>query len=308
MIMKKTIYAGTYTKRLSRGIYRFTFDEGRLSDCELLCETINPKYLARYKDKLVAVTDFEKGSGVILLDEQGKILDSLQFEEETSCYVTVKDDTVYTANYHEGTFSVLKIENERFSLVKKTLIKEKGGCHQVLLYKDKIMVPCLFLDRIMIYDHELNKTGEITFPAGSGPRHGVFSRDGKYLYLVSELSNELFKINMDTLKIEKSIPVLENGETHVKGTAAIRMSDDGKHLYVSTRFKNVLSVIDTDRFELIEVKDCGGDHPRDFILVDDFLLCGNMNSDNVVVYDIKKGTLSPIVSELKVPEAISLCL
>ena len=306
--MKKTIYAGTYTKRASKGIYSFTFDEGKLSDCRLLCQTINPKYLTRYKDKLVAVTDFEKGSGVILFDETGKILDSLQFEEETSCYVTTKDDLVYTANYHEGTFSVLRIENERFSLIKKTLIKEKGGCHQVLLYKNKIMVPCLFLDKVMIYDQKLNETGQIKFPEGSGPRHGVFSKDGKYLYLVSELSNELFKINMDTLKIENSIPILENDETHVKGTAAIRMSDNGRYLYVSTRFKNVLSVIDADRFELIEVKDCGGDHPRDFILIDDYLLCGNMNSDSVVVYDIKKGTLSPIVSELKVPEVISLCL
>ena len=306
--MKKTIYAGTYTKRSSKGIYRFTFDDGKLSDCKLLCETINPKYLTRYKDKLVAVTDFEKGAGVILLDEEGKILDSLQFEDETSCYVVTKGDLVYTANYHEGTFSVLKIEDDKFSLIKKTLIKDKCGCHQVLLYKDMLMVPCLFLDKIMIYDQKINKIGEIEFPEGSGPRHGVFSRDGKYLYQVSELSNELFRIDMDTLKIEDSIPVLQNNETHVKGTAAIRMSDDEKHIYVSTRFKNVISVIDTERFELLEMKDCGGDHPRDFILVDDYLLCANMNSDNVVVYDIKKGTISPMISELKVPEAISLCL
>ena len=30
--MKKYIYAGTYTSGLSKGIYRFTFEEGRLSD------------------------------------------------------------------------------------------------------------------------------------------------------------------------------------------------------------------------------------------------------------------------------------
>ena len=29
--MKKYIYAGTYTSGLSKGIYRFTFEEGRLS-------------------------------------------------------------------------------------------------------------------------------------------------------------------------------------------------------------------------------------------------------------------------------------
>ena len=306
--MKKTIYAGTYTKRISRGIYRFTFEEGRLSDTELLCEAINPKYLARYKDRLVAVCDFEKGAGVILIDEGGRILDSLQYEDTTSCYVTVKDDTIYTANYHEGTFSVLKIENDRFSLIKKILIQEKGGCHQVLFYKDLIMVPCLFLDKILVFDQKFNKVNEICFPAGSGPRHGVFTKDQKYLYMVSELSNELFRIDMNTFAITDTISVLADNERNIKGTAAIRMSENEKYIYVSTRGKNVLSVIDTERFELIEMKDCGGDHPRDFILTDDFLLCGNMNSDSVVAYDIKKGTLSPIIDELKVPEVISLCL
>ena len=306
--MRKTIYAGTYTKRESKGIYCFDFDEGILSNSRLLCEIRNPKYLCHYKDKLIAVVDFEKGSGVFLISEEGKILDSLQFEDGTSCYVTCRDDLVYTANYHEGTFSVLKMIEDKFTLIKKTLIKDKGGCHQVLFYKDLILIPSLFLDKIMIYDQELNNAGKIELPEGSGPRHGVFSKDQKYLYLASELSNELFKIDMDTYKVVSSIPVLENNETHVKGTAAIRMSDDEKYLYVSTRFKNVISVIDVERFELVEVKDCGGDHPRDFILVDDYLLCANMNSDSVVCFDIKKGTLGGIKSELKVPEAIALCL
>ena len=306
--MKKTIYAGTYTKRESRGIYRFELDEGVLSNCELLCEIKNPKYLCRYSDKLIAVNDFEKGAGVTLLKQDGTIIDSLQFEEETSCYVTCKDNRVYTANYHEGSFTVLEIKDNKFTLIKKTLVKDRCGCHQVLLYKDLIMVPCLFLDKILIYDQELNKVDEIDFPLRSGPRHGLFSKDGKYLYQVSELSNELFRINMDTLKIEKSIPVLKNNERHVKGTAAIRMSDDEKFIYVSTRFRNVLSVIDTERFELAEVKNCGGDHPRDFIIVDDCLICANMESDSIVSFDIKKGTLGSKLSELKVPEAIALTL
>ena len=168
--MRKTIYAGTYTKRESKGIYCFDFDEGILSNSRLLCEIRNPKYLCRYKDKLIAVADFEKGSGVFLISEEGKILDSLKFEDGTSCYVTCKDDLVYTANYHEGTFSVLKIIEDKFTLIKKTLIKDKGGCHQVLFYKDLILIPSLFLDKIMIYDQELNNAGKIELPEGSGPR------------------------------------------------------------------------------------------------------------------------------------------
>ncbi|MBQ2584892.1 MAG: beta-propeller fold lactonase family protein, partial [Erysipelotrichaceae bacterium] len=50
--MKKYIYAGTYTSGLSKGIYRFTFEEGRLSDPALFCEIENPKYLCRQEDKI----------------------------------------------------------------------------------------------------------------------------------------------------------------------------------------------------------------------------------------------------------------
>ena len=113
---------------------------------------------------------------------------------------------------------------------------------------------------------------------------------------------------MDTFRIVASMPILKNREKNVKGTAAIRMSDDGKFIYISTRFKDVLSVVDSESFELVEVKDCGGKHPRDFIVIGDHLLCANMESDSIVSFGIKKGTLSSVSSELKVPEAIALCL
>ena len=305
----KKVYAGTYTKKESKGIYCFDFDDGVLKNCELLCEIRNPKYLCRYENKIIAVNDFEKGAGVSLISDKGEIIDSLCFEDATSCYVTADNDYVYTANYHEGSFSVLKIENNKFTLIKNILIKEKCGCHQVLLYKDLLFVPCLFLDKVMVYDKDLNKINEIVLPEGSGPRHGVFSKDGRYLYLVSELSNELFMIDMNDYSVIRQIAVLDNNETHVEGTAAIRMNEDEKYLYVSTRYKNRISVIDVSEFRLIETVDCGGDHPRDFIIIDDYLLCGNMNSNSVICFGLKNdGRIKDKISEIAVPEVISLCI
>ena len=81
---------------------------------------------------------------------------------------------------------------------KYQLIREKAGCHQVLLWQDLILVPCLLLDRIMIYGQDLEKKGEIVFERGTGPRHGVFTEDGRWLYLASELSNEFFVIEAGT--------------------------------------------------------------------------------------------------------------
>ena len=304
--MMKEIYTGTYTQKTSKGIYRFFFDDGKLSKNSLFCEIKNPKYLCAYKDMIVAVNDFEEGAGVSLIDKKGKIIDALRFEEKTSCYVCSKDDYIYTANYHEGTISKLKIEDNKIKLIKKVLIREKAGCHQILLYKDLIMVPCLFLDRVMIYDNDLNYLKEIEFKDGTGVRHGVFSKDKRYLYLLSELSNELFKIDMESLKIIDSIAILDNDERHVKGSAAIRIYKD-RYLYVSTRFKNLISLVDLESFKLVKTFDCKGDHPRDFDLIGDYLLCGNMNSDEVICFKIAEdGMLEVISDKISTPEPICL--
>ena len=307
--MKKTIYAGTYTKNTSEGIYRFEYDDGLLLNPQLFAKVSNPKYLTKYEDKVIAVIDFEKGAGLALFDRNGKILDTLNFESCTSCYVTVKDNIVYTANYHAGSFSKVEILSDTFRLIKTVTIKEKAGCHQILLYKDLILVPCLFLDRIRIYNQNLEWVTDIDFPQGSGPRHGIFSKDERYLYLVSELSNELFVIDMEQFKIIHSISVLENNEKNTAGTAAIRMGTDEKHLYVSTRGKDVISLIEFDgkRIKLIETINCGGKHPRDFIIINHHLLSANMETDNVTCFKIKKdGRIGDLISEISIPEVIAL--
>ncbi len=300
---EKRIYAGTYTGKESKGIYRFKFDEGNLFEPELLKEINNPKYLCTYKEKIVAVCDFKDGSGAALIDKEGQILDEITFEEKTSCYVAGKGDLVYTANYHTGCVSKLKIADDKFKFIKTYEVKDKVGCHQVLFYKDKVLVPTLFLDKIIIFDEDLNRTGEINFPEGSGPRHGVFSDDQKLLYVASELSNELFVIDMENEKIIDQRPLLK--KIHVEGTAAIRKKND--HLYVSTRGADVISVVDLKDMSVKQITACGGKHPRDFIIVDDHLVCANRFSNNVVSFVINKdGSAGNKVSEINVPEAVSL--
>lgn len=158
-------------------------------------------------------------------------------------------------------------------------------------------------------DRDLNRIGSIRFNTGTGPRHGVISKDGEYLYLVSELSNELFVIHTGDWKIEASIPVLPNDEMHVRDTAAIRLSEDERYIYVSTRTKNVISVIELKdhKPELIQCVSTLGRHPRDFMIVDKWLLVANRNSNEIISFEIDEdGTLGKPVSRIAVPEAVSL--
>ena len=303
------LYAGTYTAKSSQGIYSFSFEDGRLSSSQLFCEIKNPKYLTKKDNCLITVADFDYESGVALINAEGDIKNKIAFEKRTSCFITSEDDDIYTANYHTGVVTHLKLVQDELKFINSIQIQDGAGCHQILVFHDRILVPCLFLDRVFIFDRSLKKIGSIHFNANTGPRHGVFSKDGKYLYLVSQLSNELFVIETDEWNIIHQIPVLMSKEIHVRDTAAIRLSDDEKFIYVSTRTKDVISVIELEDHKptVIQTVSCGGKHPRDFVLLGQYLLCANKNTNEVVSFKINDdGTLGKIVDRIEVPEVVAL--
>lgn len=307
--MKTMLYAGTYTAKSSQGIYSFSFEDGRLSSSQLFCEIKNPKYLTKKDNCLITVADFDYESGVALINAEGDIKNKIAFEKRTSCFITSEDDDIYTANYHTGVVTHLKLVQDELKFINSIQIQDGAGCHQILVFHDRILVPCLFLDRVFIFDRSLKKIGSIHFNANTGPRHGVFSKDGKYLYLVSELSNELFVIETDEWNIIHQIPVLMSKEIHVRDTAAIRLSDDEKFIYVSTRTKDVISVIELEDHKptVIQTVSCGGKHPRDFVLLGQYLLCANKNTNEVISFKINDdGTLGKIVDRIEVPEVVAL--
>ena len=307
--MKRTIYAGTYAENGSEGMYAFDFDEGRLSSAKPFCPARNSKYLTVTERGIVTVCDFEERSGAALVSFQGEILSQTAFEDCTSCFVMAEDDVVYAANYHEGAVSRLSLQGRTLQYQDTVIIRKKAGCHQVLLWKDRVLVPCLFLDEVRLFDGDMNPAGAISFPAGTGPRHGVFSKDGTRLYLVSELSNELFVISTGDWAIQSRVSVLPGGVTHKKDTAAIRLSQDGRHLYVSTRTMDLLSVVELegDSPRLIQTIPCGGQHPRDFILVGDWLFAANRFSGSVVSFALNgDGTIGEKGDEIQVPGVVCL--
>ena len=108
--MKYKGYVGTYTSKTSEGIYSFDFDGKIISNVKLFSKIDNPKYLAFKGDYIVAVADYDKGSGVSLFDKEGNELDRLVYEDVTSCYIEAKGDYLYTTNYHEGTLVLLNLK------------------------------------------------------------------------------------------------------------------------------------------------------------------------------------------------------
>ena len=145
--MKTMLFAGTYTAKFSQGIYSFSFEDGRLSSSQLFCEIKNPKYLTKKDNCLITVADFDFESGVALINAEGDIKNKIAFEKRTSCFITSEDDDIFTANYHTGVVTHLKLVKDELKFINSIQIQDGAGCHQILVFHDRILVPCLFLDR-----------------------------------------------------------------------------------------------------------------------------------------------------------------
>lgn len=302
-------YIGTYAKN---GIYQFAWNSklGTFASLQRIKELNSTKYLAYSNNLLAALYDGLAASGVMLMDAQGNTLNEIEYEKATSCFIALKDQSIYTANYHTGWITHLIWDKSSLRKQNELFIQSLAGCHQILFYEDLILVPCLFLDKILILNQNLEQVNEIAFPQGSGPRHGIIYHHR--FYVLSELSNELFTFQINDqqfIEIART-SLLPNQETHKNGGAAIRMNQNGTRLYLSTRGLNLITVVDIsgDLPKIIQYFPLQGDHPRDIELsLDDrFLLVANRFSNQVVSYRLEDGIIAEEIDFLHVPEPVSL--
>ena len=314
-------YIGTYTTGRSQGIYRFTFDPdtGALSEPILFAAVRNPKCVARKGSILASAIELEGRAGVALWDARHPCTPPFSMccpEKQTPCHLRFSGSSLLAANYHEGLFTVYRTDSHNLSCATQIACGEKAGCHQSLGRRGFILVPCLEQDQVRIFDRKFSPRGVILFPAGSGPRHGIFHPKDRTLWMVTERSHELYHFNYaDTryqLLQQVSILPKDHPEYAASTTAAIRLSPDGRFLYTSTRGADIMSVfaLDADGAHLIQQVPCGGKHPRDFILSDDgrYVLVLCRDSDDLFSFprDAETGKLGEIVSHIHVPEGSSI--
>lgn len=304
-------YIGSYASKDSMQVMRFNFDENNEAfvDIKPVLPWKDSKYISLYGNDFVTILKKEK-AGIGLWHKNEQTFEELESEDITSCFVTQDETYIYTANYHEGSVSIYK-KKEHLQLIKRINIKEHAGCHQVILYKHYLIVPCLLLDKIMIYDQSQQYTlvKEIHFSKGSGPRHGVFDQKNN-LYLVSELSNQLFIYHFDGIN-EELIQVIDLIPKEEKGAAAaIRMSKDERFLYISVRECNQIIVYDIEKAQIIQRISSFGDHPRDIALspYEAYLFIANRFSNTLVVCrrDTNTGMLTERICEIEAIEAVSI--
>lgn len=326
-------YVGTYYSQESQGVYRFSFDpdSGRLTEPELFYEAHGAKWISLNSCSMVIPIEEEGRAGSCFLElRDGRVKEVARIlkEQETPCYILQDGDYVYTANYHDGNVMAYRLEEGRPFLMKRIDNGEGAGCHQILLHETYLMVPCLTQNRIRLFDRakDFSPAGEIAFPHGCGPRHGVFNQEHTRFYLISEWSNELFvfKVYGREFVLQQVESILlddspgrdraagEDGER--ASGAAIRLTRDGNFLYVSVRGLNEIVAFDLREGGARQIQRIfsEGSHPRDFILSGDerFLLVANRFEGGIVSMerDLQSGLLKNVVHRVLMPQGVALSL
>lgn len=151
----------------------------------------------------------------------------------------------------------------------------------------------------------------VQLPPGSGPRHLLFSADGKHAWLTTEMSAQVavYDYQDGRLTQRQRVDFAAGQPLSDKAGAALHASSDGRFLYVSNRGtanQIVVFAIDPATAQLTEIqrRTVEGDHPREFSLDPSgkFLLIANQKSNQIVVIarDTQTGQLGKTVQKLPI--------
>jgi len=264
-----TVYFGTYTGALSKGIYRSTLDgtTGTLSAPELVAEAKNPSFLALSPNGKFLYAAQEVGGGSVgawALGADGKAtaLNSQSSGGGGACHVWVDatGKNVLVANYGGGSIASLPVKEDG-SLGERTAFMQHEGSgpnrnrqekpHAHAVYTDPtntLVYACdLGTDEVKIYRFDAAKgtlepndppAGKV--PPGGGPRHLAFHPNGNFVYVCNEMGMSTTVFKRDTtngaLTEIQTIPTLPEGASKEgTSTAEIFAHPSGKWLYVSNR-------------------------------------------------------------------------
>ena len=340
---KLNILIGTY----GENIYVYSFDQSSLEFTEKAkTEARNASYALAGKDAqggIYAVSETGDGSGAYSFADDGKILLTSEKRQTGAdpCFVLLHEGYMMTADYSGGSISIFPIMKDGAigDLVHKSVFhgsgpvtsrQEGSHIHQLKAvpgHDDLILASDLGADRIRLLrfstdNGSLAHIADIECPSGSGPRHMEFSKDGRMLYCIAELSGEVIVYEMTTESQTDEAPsftpvqMIQADEVNAGGSADIHIHPDGTWLYTSHR-------LDNDGISIFRIKQDGtlektgyartARHPRNFMITPDGnnLLVACRDDKVIQVFAIEKDgslTLKPSVLRLDhdMPSSVTL--
>ncbi len=356
-------YVGTYTGGKSQGIYAFRLDETapgapRFTPLGLAAATENPSFLAIDSARGLVFAVNETGTfhgqptGAVSAFSADRTTGRLTLINQqpsmgtAPCHV-VLDPTgkfLLVANYSSGSVAVFPVAADGRLGAPSSVIQHQGhsvdrnrqeGPHAHSVTFDPagrhVFVCDLGADKVFAY--RLSADGrlvpapaaETPLKPGSGPRHIAFRPDGKFAYVVNELSCDVvaFACEADTGRLTAlgqagTVSTLPGGFAGTNSCAEVAVDPTGRWLYASNRGHNSLAQFSLDPASGLPAfagtHDTEGRTPRHFAFLPSGknLVMANQDSDTLRVcrVDAATGRLEPVggVIEAAKPVCVAFLL
>lgn len=340
------VYIGTQATGAQEGIYAAWLDEpsGALTPIGWVAQVERPTWLHadRQRKRLFAVSEVgNDGSrdGAVLAYRYDPKTAALTWVERagsggggaTHLDLSADGGTLFVANFGGGNVGAFPVAADgRIGEVTALQSHEGSGPHRrqpgprphgVTLDPSGrfLLAPDMGADRLYVYDFDREAVGLspahlpfVALPAGSGPRLLLFGRGGRFAYLLTELSAELFvfRWTAGALQLVQQLPLGAPGE-QAHSAAALALSADGRFLYASNRVADMVQVYAVSPQDglLTEVQRvaAGGSKPWGFGIAPggQWLLVANQAPGNVAAFrvDGRTGKLAAAGDPMPVPDA-----
>lgn len=269
-----------------------------------------------------------------------RIINSQLTEGEAPCYVNLyeKSCMALTANYNGSSVSVFSIDKKTGSIRPNIHVEHYGGhginperqekphihCVEFTPDSSLLLVNDLGTDRIHVVSlpdsidaeeptsfFDTAEKYDLKVEDGSGPRHLTFAPNGRFAYLINELSGMVTVFEYKDRRLSQ-IQSATCDSIHAQGSADIHISPDGKFLYASNRLKDDgISIFSIDQDNGLVAKigyQLTGIHPRNFAITPNgkFLLCACRDSNIIQVFkrNADTGMLSETSCDIEMEQPV----
>lgn len=342
---KWVAYVSTYTRDNDKGIRIYDVDvkNGRIEERDQITITNSSYVTISHKGEFVySITDMGVESFKITPDGGLVELNKASINGMRGCYLSTdyEDKFLFVAGYHDGKITVLRL-NEDGSIGEITdeifhrglgSIAERNfrphvGCVKMTRDNTFLCAADLGVDHVKIYrlDHETGKlklADIVRCEQESAPRYIKFRRDGKFAYIIHELSNTIdvysyhIENNQPVFDLIQKVPTLNDYHAGGSAACAMKFSFDNKYLFCSNAGDNSVGAfkIDDETGMLTKcfVLPVSGDYPKDVAVFPDgkHLISLNHESDTMSFFnlDLEKNTLIMNGPMIKLPKGNCLIM
>ena len=321
---KYVAYVGSYTHGSSRqGIHVYDVDveNGTLTERSSV-EVSNASHMAVSKNGKYLYSIEDEGVAVFERDKSGDLsrINSVNIDGMRGCFLSTDVDGkyLYVAGYHDGKVTVVHTHKDGrlgslmdgvfhtgLGSVAERNFRPHVNCVRPTPDNKYLCAVDNGIDQVKIYRvnklrNKLELVDILRCPRESGPRIIRFSDDGKFAYILFELSNEIRAYKYDGSGKVPAFELIQTIETSAKkdvhdthnAASGLSLANDGKHLFCTTAGEDTVSMFERDEETGMLTRKftlpISGEYPKDLVLLPDdkHLVLANHASNTLTTFTV----------------------